>query len=226
MRAVSSLVFVALVLAMPAFADLCSSVPGNIVANCGFENGVYSSTIAGNTNGSVPNSWTANAGYDLEPSFNHTGTAQLASVDYTPVNSGTFALSIGNFDFEAVPALSQTLVDLSGAVYSGNIFVSYGGAGAADAGAYFQVLINGTPVLSLNDTAPGTYTEYGFNFVGTGSDVLTLQGNTNPSEWYADDVSAATAATPEPASILLLATIAGLCAASFLKRRRTLRASV
>jgi hypothetical protein len=41
-----------------------------------------------------------------------------------------------------------------------------------------------------------------FSFVGTGSDTLTIQGNTNPGEWSVDDVSvtgAAVGATLLPA---------------------------
>jgi hypothetical protein len=43
-------------------------------------------------------------------------------------------------------------------------------------------------VVILNDTVSG-YTEFFFSsFTGTGSDTLTIEAQTNPSEWYVDDV--------------------------------------
>ena len=195
---ISVLVGAQSVLASPS---ICDTTPGNLVANCGFEGGVYSSTIGGSTNTSVPNGWTPNAGYDLRPDFNKVITG--------PVNSGAFALSIGNFDFEPAPALSQTIVDVPGALYSGSLFVDYGGFGAGDAGAFFDVQINGATVLALNDTAPGAalgFFAYTYSFTGTGSDVLTLTGNTNPSEWFVDDnviLGAPPTGVPEPSSMTL-----------------------
>jgi hypothetical protein len=184
--------------ALPGFADICGTTPGNIVANCGFENGIYSSTIGASTNNSVPIDWTPNAGYDLEPSFNNVTSFS---------NSGSAGLSIGNYDYQPVPSLSQTLTDISSAAYSGSLFVAYGGGVGGDSGAFFDVLINGATVLALDDTATYPYARYTFNFTGTGSDVLTIEGNTNPSEWYADDIVVTTAATPEPQFGFLMAGV-------------------
>jgi hypothetical protein len=166
-----------------AAASICDAVAGNLVTNCGFEGGTYSSTIGGNTNNSVPNGWTPNAGFDLEPTFNFVSNPLLNSG-----HSGSFALVIGNLDSQPPPAVSQTLTDVAGATYSGSIFVDYGGGGDGDAGAFFDVQINGGNVLALDDTSPARYTEYTFSFTGTGSDMLTLTGNTNPSSWVVDDV--------------------------------------
>lgn len=196
-------------LALPGFADICGTTAGNIVANCGFENGTTSSTIGGNTNNSVPLSWTPNAGYDLEPPFNQVTTF---------ANSGSFGLSIGNYDYQPVPSLSQTLSDINLAQYSGSIFVAYGGAGGGDTGAFFNVLINNVPVLALDDTTTYPYSQYTFSFTGTGSDTLTLEGNTNPSEWYADDVVITTTATPEPRLSFLMAAVMLTFALLFVRR--------
>lgn len=195
---------------MPGFASsvsLCDAVTGNIVANCGFEGGTYSSDIGGNTNSSVPNLWTPSAGFDLEPGFNHTTTLAY---------SGTYGLSIGNYDGQPIPSLSQTLTDIVGATYSGSLYVDYGGAGTSDTSVFFDTLIDDTPVVTLDNTAPGPYTQYTFSFVGTGSDVLTIEGNTSPSEWYVDDIVVTESAgpvvpgaAPEPASFFLLAGAAG-----------------
>jgi hypothetical protein len=203
--------------ALPGFASgvsICDGVSGNIVQNCGFEGGVSSSTIDGDTNNSVPDLWTANAGYDLEPGFNHLQAP-------APVNSGNDALSIGNDDGQPVPALSQVLTDTSGTTYNGSLYVDYGGAGTGDTLPFFDVQINGTNEVALDNTAPGGgFTQYTFSFVGTGSDTLTLTGNTSPVEWYVDDVvitAGSTSAVPEPRLPLLLA---GLFGAFLLARHR------
>ena len=197
--------------AVPSFASTLCAVSGNIVANCGFENGAYTSTIAGNTNTSVPVSWTPSSGYDLEPGFNHlSGNA----------NSGSSGVSIGNDDGQPVPTLSQTLTDVAGATYAGSLYVDYGAPGTSDTLPFFNVSLDGTNVLSLNYLAPGVYTDYTFSFVGTGTDVLSFGGNTSPVEWYVDDITVIESAgpvvppppsgvTPEPSSLLLLLTASG-----------------
>ncbi|PRC91980.1 PEP-CTERM sorting domain-containing protein [Solimicrobium silvestre] len=178
-----------------ATPSICDGVSGNLVSNCGFEGGTYSSTIGGNTNNSVPNNWLPSAGYDLEPSFNHTITAPPL------VNSGTTALSIGNDDGQPVPTLSQTLTDVSGSTYNGSVYVLYGAAGTSDTNVFFDLSINGSDLVALNNTASGANTQYTFSFVGTGSDLLTLGGNTSPSEWYVDDVVVTGQAASTPPSV-------------------------
>lgn len=175
----------------------CTAVAGNLVANCGFEGGTYSSTINSDTNPSVPIDWTPNAGYDLVPGFNYV----ISSPSY--VNNGTYALSIGNYDDQPAPSISQTLTDSAGTTYTASFYVKYGGAGGGDTGAYFDAQIDGATLKALNDTAVNTYQLETFSFVGTGNDTLSFTASTNPSEWYLDDVSVA-AAVPEPSLYLLM----------------------
>src|SRR5580700_10582554 len=120
--------------ALPSFASasICDAVVGNIVNNCGFEAGTQSSTIDGNTDTDVPVDWTPNAAFDLEPSFNRV----VPGFE----NSGNDSLSIGNYDYEPVPSLSQTLTDTNGATYSGSLYAYYGGGSGNDPGAFFMVL--------------------------------------------------------------------------------------
>jgi hypothetical protein len=165
----------------------------NILLNGGFEDGVTSVSIPllGIEHNSIPNSWSANFGYLSQPAFNQVNTA-----NFIPVHSGTFALQIGNFDFQPVPSLSQTFSDVPGSTYNVQLFLAYGGSG--DSGAFFQVLLNSTIELTITSLQPFPYTLQSFTFVGTGSDSLTIQGNTNPSEWFVDDVSVNGAAVPGP----------------------------
>jgi hypothetical protein len=207
-----------------AAASICDAVAGNLVTNCGFEGGTYSSTIGGNTNNSVPNGWTPNAGFDLSQANNFVSNPLLNSG-----NSGSFALVIGNLDIQPPPAVSQTLTDVAGATYSGSIFVDYGGGGDGDDKAFFDVQINGGNVLALDDTSPARYTEYTFSFTGTSSDTLTLTGNTNPSSWVVDDVVVTGPLSAVPAPLIghglpvVLALGGTLFGAKLLERSRKRR---
>jgi hypothetical protein len=195
---------------------ICDPIPGNLVQNCGFEGGVYTSTVGGFTNTNVPVDWTANAAFDEFTSFNQRTTAI--------VNSGSFALSIGDLETEPVPQLSQTFSDSLGVTYNGSLFVDYGGNGGGNnTTAFFNTLIDNVPVVTLNNTAPGTYTQYSFSFIGTGSDTITLQGNTNPSEWFVDDItvtSSVSSPVPEPGTLALFGT--GILSLAGMIRRKGL----
>jgi len=109
-----------------------------------------------------------------------------------------FALQIGNEDNQDVPSLSQTFSDVPGSTYTAQLFLAYGGSG--DSGAFFQVLVDGIEKLKITSLQTFPYDQLIFTFVGTGSDTLTIQGNTNPSEWFVDDVSVngPAAAVPDP----------------------------
>ncbi|MGA3213561.1 MAG: PEP-CTERM sorting domain-containing protein, partial [Terriglobales bacterium] len=152
---------------------------------------------------SVPVDWTPDAGFDLAPSWNH--------VDSFVPHTGTYDLAIGNDDGYLVPSLSQTFSDISGDTYSGSIWVLYGGAGTSDTVPFFDLSIGLNDLVALNYQAAGTWTDYTFSFIGTGSDTLTIEGNTTPSEWYVDDVTVngpgvGGTVTPEPSTLLLLGT--------------------
>jgi hypothetical protein len=95
----------------------------------------------------------------------------------------------------------------------------------ADAGASVKALLDGTTEVTIdeadNPPPPNAYALYGFNFTGTGSDTLKFEAQTNPSEWFLDDVSVVgpvPGGAPEPGTLVLLGL--GLAAGSMRRVRR------
>lgn len=192
-------------------ASICDATPGNLVHNCGFEAGVYTS----GANPGVPNDWTSSAAFDLNPGFN-----LVTDSNSLGPHSGSFDLSISNFDDQPLATLTQTITDVSGATYTVGFFGYDGGAGG-DGNAFLSVSV-GSAGATMNDTV-AVWTPAGFTFTGTGSDTLTISAQTNPSEWYVDDVTVlGPSPTPEPASLLLMGT--GLLGMAGVLRRRLFHA--
>ena len=182
----------------------------SLLLNGGFEDGVYTSTIDGNTNTEVPNDWDSSAAFDLEPSFNH--------VTAGSPRSGSFALSIGNFDDQPLATLTQTFSDVAGDSYTVSFWAFDGGANG-DANAFLTVAV-GSASETFNDTV-ATYTEGTFTFVGTGSDTISIAAQTNPSEWIVDDVSVTGAAGTVPEASTWAMMLLGFAGLGFVGYRRT-----
>jgi hypothetical protein len=200
---------------MTAAAALAAGTAGaqaaNLIVNGGFEDGVYTSTIGGNTNTQVPVGWDSTAAFDLEPGFNNVST--------NLPHSGSFDLSIGNFDYQPLATLTQTFSDVSGDSYTVDLWTFDGGANG-DANAFLSVSV-GAQGVTLNDTAAYPWIEVNFSFVGTGSDTLTISAQTNPSEWFVDDVSVnGTSVIPEASTwAMMVLGFAGLGYAGYRKTK-------
>jgi hypothetical protein len=190
----------------------------NVILNGGFEGGVQTVTMGGFTNTSVPNNWVPNLGFLEQPQFNH--------VTSNPVNSGMFALSIGNLDNQPVPSLSQTFADVTGTTYTVSLFLAYQGSG--DPGAFFTASAGGQSITQTS-LVIFPYMPLSFMFTGSGSDTLVLEGNTNPSEWFVDDVSvtgAAVGGVPEPSTwAMMLIGFAGLGFVAYRRRGKAVLAA-
>jgi hypothetical protein len=192
---------VLLSLTMPSAlrADVCGSVAGNLVANCGFETGDFTG-------------WTiipAAAGSDLH-------------IFGSPVNSGNWSAGFG-----AVSGLNdyiyQDLTTTPGGIYDVTFYLA---TGSVSSTGQFVANWGGSNIFTqTGGTNSGSvFTEYSFDEAATASSTqLEFGGNTPPSWYYLDDVSVVytgTTVTPEPSIILLLGT--GLMGLGGLLKRRIL----
>jgi hypothetical protein len=182
-----------LCLAPPGLPDNCATIPGNLVSNCGFEDGTYTSTIPGlqyqNSDPGVPNFWRA------DPNFIEGYVDSNGEVGDVTSISGTDYLSIGTVNFGSLAVLTSTaFTTVSGQTYDGSLYIEGSGTFLVTFGNNF-----GGPVLFLN-SGEGLYS---FSFVGGGTEELTLAAMGGP--WYVDDiVIAAASEVPEPRATFLI----------------------
>jgi hypothetical protein len=177
-------------------STICSTVASNLVANCGFETGTFSSwTIGGNT---------------LDPNDNYYG------VDSFDANSGSYGAYMSQDLFEGTTpvTLSQTLATTVGDDYTVEFWLKQDTAPTKGYTHAFSASWDGTTFLSLTPTvaAPGVtgvFTEYTFSEIATGpSTTLSFSFENDDNYWSFDDVSVAavpvSTGAPEPSTGLLI----------------------
>jgi hypothetical protein len=126
--------------------------------------------------------------------------------------------------------LDQTLTVLQSQTYTINFYLANSGCSVADSDCpgyynYFDVIFDGDTLFSQDNvpTTNGAYQEYSFTGATSAaqtSAVLQFDSTNDNGYFYLDDVSVTAAATPEPASFVLMA--AGGLAIGFVRRRRRL----
>ncbi len=215
--AVAAVLFGCFLAANVAQADTCGSVAGNVVQNCGFETGDFSSwTYSGNLEGGAPPN-------------NYYG------VDNSNPNSGTYAAYIGvqgggGSDIGTLGpflTLSQTLNLLPSEYYQVSFYLNQN-APTPNPGYlnYFDARFNGAYVFTEENVpnSGGVYQMYTHRVstpvdaAAASASLLAFNFQNDSDFFFLDDVSVtALGPTPEPASFLLvLPVLAGL----WLVRRR------
>jgi hypothetical protein len=183
-------------------ADICGSAAGQLVANCGFETGDFTSwTLSGNN---VPGQ-EGNL-YGVE------GT----DPDGTPPNSGSNQAYFGTL-FANPTTLQQTIATTAGGVYSVSWYLAQDTDATAQNPNEFSASFGGVSLVNAIDVPVQGYTEYSFLVDATSSSsALDLTFGNDLGFFLVDDVSV-TAVTPEPPAWTLM--LVGLMGAAFYWKR-------
>jgi hypothetical protein len=186
-------------------ASICDAAAGNLVANCGFETGDFTSwTLSGNT---------------LNPGGEYYG------VDTIDANSGTYGayMSQDFLDDGTAPVdLSQTLTTNPGDTYSISFYLEQDTTPYGGYTHMFSAAFGGTNLVTLTPTpaSPGTvgsFTDYTFSETAAGaSTALNFSFENDDTYWSFDDVSVTDTTTPEPSTYLL----AGIALSALLLLKR------
>ncbi len=152
-----------------------------------------------------------------------TDWTQGGNTGFTGVSIGTGPLGANAAQMGPVGStgsLSQTIVDSVGTDYVFSFWLANDG-GTPNS---FAASVDATTYLSLSDAGGFGWTEFSYNFTGTGSDTIDFTFQQDPAYWHLTDISAGTpSAVPEPSNFLLLGTgLAGvaLLAGQKLKARK------
>lgn len=149
-------------------------------------------------------------------------TVQPSGFDGITAADGNYFAALGNVLSDGV--VSQTFADTPGQSYTLSFYVANDGETPNDFVAY----LNGTSILAFSDSSAFPFTQYTYNFTGTGVDGVYFEERNDNGYLGLDDVSVTggssiitPSATPEPSSLALLAT--GMLGVAGTLRRRLVR---
>jgi PEP-CTERM motif len=184
----------------PDAPSICGGISGNLVANCGFETGDFTS-------------WTTSGSF---PDFSFVTTST--------VNSGSYAAQIGPYTYQGLSEISQSIATGTGP-YVITFYLAHDGDCSGSSTPCSQALVDWGSDTLLNQLNAGIYGTVGdferftFDVAATGPTILTFGFTSTPGYYFLDDISvvSGTAVTPEPASFLLFGT--GLLGVTLLTRK-------
>lgn len=194
---------------------ICALVGGNLVSNCGFETGDFTSwTLGGATSGNFDGNYFGVQGDFTDPP---SGATVLG-----PVNSGSWAAYFGTDVTQTIApiTLSQTLTGPAGVLYTISFYIDQG---ALTSDNLFSVTFAGTTVFSVTNMDPTSgymFETFTYNDVSVVNPVLQFSFQNPPDYFFLDDVAVTAASTvPEPGGMLLGSFALGLLFLAALKRR-------
>jgi hypothetical protein len=190
-----------LLLAVPACraSSLCTAVAGNLVLNCGFETGTFTS-------------WTL-SGADVPLQLNNLYGLEDVDPDGIGTHSGNDQAYFGDLDADAT-TLQQTLATIATDMYTVSFYLAQDTPTVNPYSNEFSVSFGGVLLASLVAVPVEGYTKY--SYTGTASSTssaLSFTIGDDLGEFLLDDVSVvqntAASVTPEPPSwtLVLLAVL-------------------
>jgi hypothetical protein len=178
--------------------------PSNVVENCGFDTGDFSSwTLTGN-----------DTPFELGNLY---GVEATDPIDGIGPHSGNYQAFFGDLDANAT-TVSQTLQTVAGSLYTVSFWLAQDTAPLAPYTNMFAVSFAGNVLASQTGVPVEGYTFYSYTgSASSASSVVSFTLGNDLGEFLLDDVTVS-ATAPEPGSWLLLA--GGLGAAIFKVRGR------
>jgi len=182
----------------------CTSVAGNLVANCGFETGDFTG-------------WTL-SGADVPSELNVLyGVEGTDPVDNIAPNSGSYQAFFA--DLSTSPTtISQNIATAAGSTYTISFYIAQDtnpNSGGSTYTNLFQASFGSSTLVASTVVPLQGYTAYSFSEVATGpASTLSLTFGNDLGEFLLDDVSVA---APEPAAWSFMA--GGLVLAYLLCRK-------
>lgn len=185
--------------------SLCDANPLNLVANCGFETGEFTSwTISGN-----------DTPFELGNLYGVEGVDPFDGMSpNSGLNQAYFADLVSN-----ATTLSQTLATQAGDIYQISWFLAQDTDPASPYTNAFSASFGGNTLTDVTGLSAQGYTRYSYTMAAASSSTtLSFTLGNDLGEFLLDDISVA---TPEPGTRLLSLIGAVLCGFAFRRRAQS-----